>query len=60
MKKTGFNMDNKSPECIAKNVIRALEHSNVEKIVKNARKLIEEMYTCEAAVERYMKLMGEL
>ena len=57
---TGFIMENNSPECIAKNVIRALEHPDLEKIVKNARKLVEEKYTYEATVERYRKILKEL
>jgi len=49
---TGFIMENNSPECIAKNVIRALEHPNLEDIVKNARKLIEDEYSYEAMVRK--------
>ena len=37
---SGFILENNSPECIAKNVIRALENPNLEDLVKNARKLI--------------------
>ena len=54
---TGFIMENNSPECLAKNVERALEHPDIEKIVKNARKLVEEKYTYEAAVERYRRIL---
>ena len=57
---TGFIMENNSPECIAENVIRALNGSILGKIVKNARKLIEEEYTYEAAVERYRKILINL
>ena len=32
----GFIMENNSPKCIAENVIRALNHPNLEDIVKNA------------------------
>ncbi|RLG31795.1 hypothetical protein DRN97_08910 [Methanosarcinales archaeon] len=49
---TGFIMENNSPECIAKNVIRALEHPNLEQIVKNARKLIEDEYSYEVMVRK--------
>ena len=38
---TGFIMEDNSPECIAKNVRRALEHPELEKIVKNERELVE-------------------
>ena len=57
---TGFIMEDNSPECIAENVIRALDHLELEKIVKNARALVERDFTYEAAVERYRKLLKEL
>ena len=57
---TGFIMENNSPECIAKNAIRALDHPNLEKIAKNARKQIEKEYTYESAVERYEKILKQI
>ena len=57
---TGFIMENSSPECIAENVISALNHPDLEKIVKNARELIEREFTYEAAVERYRKILDNL
>ena len=57
---TGFILEDNSPECIAENVIRALNHPNLNRIVKNARKLIEEKYTYEAAVGRYKKILNNL
>ena len=52
---TGFIMEGNSPECIAKNVIRALEHPNLERIVENARALVEREFTYEVAggIEKY-------
>ena len=38
---TGFIMENNSPECIAENIIRALNHPNLEQIAQNARELVE-------------------
>ena len=32
--KTGFIMENSSPECIAENVVRALEHPDLEEIAE--------------------------
>ncbi len=58
--KTGFIMEDNSPECIAGNVIRALSHSNLEKIAGNARALVEQDYTYEAAVERYRNILASL
>lgn len=57
---TGFIMENNSPECIARNVIRALNHSNLELITSNARALIERNYTYEKAVERYRNILSTL
>lgn len=54
---TGFIMENNSPECIARNVTRALEYPNLCEIVKNARQLIEKDFTYEAAVERYKEIL---
>ena len=57
---TGFILKNNSPECIAENVMRALEHPNLGEIVNNARNLIERKYTYEAAVERYRWMLGKI
>lgn len=57
---TGFIMENNNPECVAENVIRVLEHPDLDKIVKNARELVEKEYTYEAAVERYRMILKEL
>ena len=57
---TGFIMENNSPECIAENVIRALEHPDLERIVENARAMVEREFTYEAAVERYRKILDDL
>lgn len=57
---TGFILEDNSPECIAENVIRALEYPHLDLIVKSARKLIEQKYTYEAAVERYRWILGRV
>jgi len=57
---TGFIMEDNSPECIVKNVIRALEHPDLEKVIENARALVEREFTYEAAVERYREILEEL
>lgn len=54
---TGFIMENNSPECIVKNVIRVLNYPDLDKIVKNARELVEKEFTYGAAVERYEKIL---
>jgi glycosyltransferase involved in cell wall biosynthesis len=53
----GFLMENNSPECIAKKVIRALDDPRLDEIVKNANDLINREYTYEKVVENYRKLL---
>jgi glycosyltransferase involved in cell wall biosynthesis len=53
---TGFIMKNNSPEYIARNIIRALEHPNLEEISMNARTTVKKEFTYEAAVEKYKKI----
>jgi glycosyltransferase involved in cell wall biosynthesis len=57
---TGFIMGNNSPACIAENVIRALEHPDLGRIVENARALVEREFTYEVAVERYRGILEAL
>ncbi|NKQ38780.1 MAG: glycosyltransferase family 4 protein [Methanosarcinales archaeon] len=57
---TGFIMENNSPECIAENIIRALNHPNLEKITKNARALMEREFAYEKAVEKYRKILENI
>jgi glycosyltransferase involved in cell wall biosynthesis len=54
---TGFILENTTPECIVKNITRALEYPNLCEIVKNARQLIEKDFTYEVAVERYKEIL---
>ena len=56
---TGFIMGNNSAACIAENVMRALEHPDLEMIVRNARTLVEREFTYEAAVEKYRRILEE-
>jgi len=57
---TGFIMESDSPECIAKNIERAINHPRLDIITKNALNLIEREYSYEAAVERYEKIIKNL
>jgi len=50
---TGFIMENNNPECIARNVKRALKYPTIEKISKNARRLVEKEFTFENAKINY-------
>jgi glycosyltransferase involved in cell wall biosynthesis len=54
---TGFVMENNSPDCIAANIIRALNHPSLEQIARNARTMVEQEFTYEKAVERYRSIL---
>lgn len=56
---TGFIMANNTPECIAENITRALEHPKLDVIAMNARKIVEKEFTYEAAVGRYRKILQD-
>lgn len=57
---TGFIMEDNSPQCIARNVTRALNHPNLNQIAKAAQELVEREYTHQAAVERYRRILTSL
>lgn len=53
----GFILEDNSPECIAKNVIRVLEHPNLEEIISNARNLVEEKFSYKKVVKQYRDML---
>ena len=53
-------MENNSPECIAANVIRALDHSDLEDVARRARALVEREFTYEKVVERWKEILEEI
>lgn len=57
---TGFLMKDNSSECIAVNVIRALEHPDLAGVAQRARALVEREFTFERAVERWRRILEEL
>jgi glycosyltransferase involved in cell wall biosynthesis len=57
---TGFLMKENSPECIAENILRVISNPRLSEIVKAARKLVEEEYTFEAAVDRYKMILRDI
>jgi glycosyltransferase involved in cell wall biosynthesis len=54
---TGFIMEDNSPECIAKNIIRALNSEHLEKVSQDARVLVEKEFTLNKAIEMYGKIL---
>jgi glycosyltransferase involved in cell wall biosynthesis len=57
--KTGFIMKDNSPECIAENVIRALSSPDLEKIVKNGRRFVDENFTFEKTVGIWRSILRD-
>jgi glycosyltransferase involved in cell wall biosynthesis len=57
---TGFIMEDNSPECIAKNVIRALSCPDLERIADEGRRLIEVNYQKEFIIYKWKKLFKEI
>lgn len=57
---TGFIMENNTPDCIAENILRALNHANLERISQNARSLIESQFTYEKSTENYKNVLLNL
>jgi glycosyltransferase involved in cell wall biosynthesis len=58
--KTGFIMENNSPECITRNVVRALSSPNLEQIAESGRRFVEEQFTFERVVERWKEVLEEI
>jgi len=57
---TGFIMEDNSPECIARNVVRALNHPKLDQISRNAHAVIESGYSYTVVKERWRKLLNSL
>jgi glycosyltransferase involved in cell wall biosynthesis len=55
---TGFIMEDNSPECITKNVIKALNHPNLDQISQNAHAFVDREYSYEATKEKWHKLLA--
>jgi len=54
---TGFIMESNSPECIAENILRALNNPKLEKISENGINLIEREFLYKYAIKRYKKIL---
>lgn len=50
---TGFIMEDNSPECIAKNILRALSFNDINKITDHAELMVESKFKPEVTVQMY-------
>jgi glycosyltransferase involved in cell wall biosynthesis len=57
---TGFIMEDNSPECIARNILRVLENPDLDKIAQNARALIERESSFEAVMESWKDVLENI
>ncbi len=57
---TGFIMEDNSPECIAKNIIRALESPDLELIAESGKRFVEEHFSFESAVARWKEVLEDM
>jgi glycosyltransferase involved in cell wall biosynthesis len=55
----GFIMANNSPECIAKNIIRALNHPQLEQIAQNAYAMVKKEFDFEKAVASFREIFDK-
>jgi len=58
--KNGFLMGDNTPNCISKNILRALEFNSLENLSMEAIELINQKYSYDAALIRYKKIINEL
>jgi glycosyltransferase involved in cell wall biosynthesis len=58
--KTGFIMENNSSECIATNMIRALDSSDLEEIAEAGRHSLWKRFTFERVVERWKEALEKI
>lgn len=54
---TGFIMEDHTPPVIAENIIRAISHPDIDRIVTNAHSVIERKFTYIKAVERWRRIL---
>lgn len=58
--KTGFIMENNSPECIAANVVRALSFPDLERIAEDGKRFVEENFTFEKTLENWKRILQDI
>lgn len=58
--KTGFILENNSPESIAESVARARSSPGLERIAEAGRRFVKVNFTFEQAVERWKEVLDEI
>ena len=57
---TGFIIDDNTPECIAENVLRALNSPDLERIAENGRHFVEKNFTFEKTVKQWRTILDRI
>ena len=57
---TGFLMEDNSPNCIIENAVRALESPELDRIARNARRLVEKEFSYEVAVRNWQSALESI
>lgn len=57
---TGFILVENSPKCIARSIIKVLDHAQLDNISKKAREVVRERYGLEGSIERYKESINQL
>jgi len=57
---TGFIMEDNSPECIARHVVRVLKYPDLDKISENGVAVVDKEYRYEVLRSRYRDIIEEL
>lgn len=56
---TGFFMEDTSPDCIARNIQRVLEHPRLQEIAENGRDLVEQRYSFRPVAEGWRRILED-
>lgn len=56
----GFLLENNSPDNIAENINKILYNKNLDRIVYNAFKTVNEEFSCEMTVKKWKNILGDL
>ncbi|MDO8724578.1 MAG: glycosyltransferase family 4 protein, partial [Candidatus Methanoperedens sp.] len=59
-KQTGFIIIRNSPECIAENIVQALDNQNLNQISIDSRNLIVQKYTLDKAINNFNNFLRKL
>jgi glycosyltransferase involved in cell wall biosynthesis len=57
---SGFIIEDNSPNCIARNIIKAIKHPELKKIAENGRTLVEKEFSYEKTVEKFRNSLAGL